>query len=61
MADKQLFLRSKDVAHILDCSPDDVAELVRRGRLKAWKDGRIWKYREADVLVYKRTRSKNSH
>lgn len=49
-------LRSKDVAHILDCSPDDVVELVHRGRLTATKQGRFWRYSPEDVVVYKRKR-----
>jgi hypothetical protein len=51
-------LRSKDVARILDCSPDDAIELARKGALKAFKDGRFWKYREADVMAYKRRAEK---
>ena len=47
-------LKSKDVAWILDCSPDDVIELARRGKLKAFKEGRFWKYREPAVMAYKR-------
>ncbi len=48
-------LRSRDVAHILDCSPDEVIELAQRRKLKASKDGRFWKYRPADVLAYKKS------
>ncbi len=47
-------LTSRDVAHILDMSPDDVIELVRRGKLKATKKGRRWHYREEDVKAYQR-------
>ena len=36
------FLRSKDVAHILDISPNDVIDLVHRRRLKATKKGKYW-------------------
>ncbi len=46
-------LRSKDVAHILDCSPDDVIELARRGKLVAIKQGRFWRFRQNDVMNYK--------
>jgi excisionase family DNA binding protein len=48
------YLNTKDVAWILDCSPDDVSELARRGKLKASQEGRLWRYREADVIAYKR-------
>jgi hypothetical protein len=47
-------LSSRDVAHMLDMSPDDVIELARKGMLKATKQGRRWRYREADVLTYQR-------
>jgi hypothetical protein len=48
-------LKSRDVAWILDCSPDDVIDLARRGKLKAIKEGRFWRYREADVMTYKKS------
>jgi excisionase family DNA binding protein len=54
MKEKETFLRSKDVAHILDCSPDDVILLARKGKLRALKQGRFWRYRNADVTAYKK-------
>ena len=51
---KESLLRSKDVAHILDCSPDDVIELARRGKLRASKQGRFWRFKHNDGLVYKK-------
>jgi hypothetical protein len=47
-------LRSKDVAHMLDITPDEVAQLAQRKKLKAKKVGRIWRYSVADVRAYKR-------
>lgn len=47
-------LRSKDVAHILDMSPDDVIHLARKGKLRATKVGKCWQYRYRDVTAYKR-------
>ncbi len=47
-------LRAKDVAHILDCSPDDLYPLVYSGELKASKVGRLWKFRLQDVMAYKK-------
>jgi hypothetical protein len=47
------FLRSKDVARILDCSPDDVLDWRRKGFLEGRKlrpGSRIWVFREKDVL-----------
>jgi len=54
MADEEKLLKSKDVAHILDCSPDDVHLLFPRGDLKGTKVGRFWRYREEDVMDYKK-------
>ena len=53
--DDEYLLRSRDVAHILDCSPDEVIELAQRRKLKAIKKGRLWKYRAKDVLAYKKS------
>jgi hypothetical protein len=58
MPKKKVFLGSKDVAHILDMSPDDVIFLVRRGKLRATKQGRFWRYRLADVTAYKKRMEK---
>ena len=46
-------LRSKDVAQILDCSPDEVTELVNKKKLRAIKVGRFWRFRLEDVNAYK--------
>ena len=54
MAEEEKLLKSKDVAHILDCSPDDVHLLVHRGDLKGTKVGRFWRFRLEDVMEYKR-------
>jgi excisionase family DNA binding protein len=52
MASKVKILKSKEVAHILDCSPDDVIMLARKGKLRAKKEGKYWLYRYADVMKY---------
>jgi len=43
-------LRSLDVAHVLDCCPDDVNELAQKGELKGTEPGRYWWFRPEDVL-----------
>jgi excisionase family DNA binding protein len=53
MAKKEQLLKSRDVAHILDMSPDDVVDLARKGKLKGIKQGRLWKFRLSDVQAYK--------
>lgn len=45
-------LRSKDVARILDVSPDDVIKLARTGKLRATKIGRRWEFLARDVAGY---------
>jgi hypothetical protein len=54
MVKKDKFLRSRDVAYILDCSPDDVMVLAKEGQLKGNKKGRFWRFRVSDVEAYKR-------
>ena len=60
MGNNPPLLRSKDVAHILDCSPDEVVELAKAGKLKAEKRGRLWQFRRTDVMAYKRRNSTQS-
>jgi excisionase family DNA binding protein len=47
-------LKSKDVAWILDCSPDYVIELAKRQKLRGAKVGRFWRFRPEDVTAYKK-------
>ena len=56
MALKKTLLRSRDVAHVLDCSPDDAVELARRGKLKGTKTVSYWRFRLEDVIAYKSNR-----
>ena len=51
-------LDSKDVAWILDESPDDVIVLANKGKLPATKQGRFWRFREADVIAFKKRMEK---
>ena len=55
---KQPLLRSRAVAYLLDMSPDDVIELAKRKELAAKKKGRYWRFRQADVLEYKKKMEK---
>ena len=52
MEEDQL-LRPRDVAHILDCCPDDLYPLIYAGQIKAKKVGRLWRFRLEDVMDYK--------
>ena len=45
-------LSSKDVAEILDCTPDEVITLARTGKIRATKQGKYWKFLRRDVTNY---------
>ncbi|MFN7952677.1 MAG: helix-turn-helix domain-containing protein [bacterium] len=49
-------LSSRDVAVLLDLSPDDVNELARRGEIPAFKQGRFWRFRRLEVLRHRQSR-----
>ena len=54
MTDKdEILLNSKEVAQILDVSPDTVNEFARKSILPAFKQGRQWRFRRRDVAAYK--------
>ncbi len=55
MTDKDdLLLNSREVAFLLDLSPDTVNELARRGSIPAFKKGRQWRFRKRDITLFKR-------
>ena len=58
MKTKEKLLKTRDVAWILDCSPDEVNALARSEKLKAFKQGRNWRFREADVIAFKKRMEK---
>jgi excisionase family DNA binding protein len=47
-------LNSKEVAQILDLSPDTVNEYARKNILPAIKKGRQWRFRRRDIASFKR-------
>lgn len=47
-------LNSKEVAQILDLSPDTVNEFARKAILPAFKAGRQWRFRRRDIASFKR-------
>jgi len=51
-------LKSKDVAHILDCSPDDIIYLARTEKLKGVKQGKYWSFRFQDLESYRKKLAK---
>jgi excisionase family DNA binding protein len=55
MADKNdRMLNSREVAFLLDLSPDTVVEFARRNIIPAFKKGRQWRFRQRDIRSVKR-------
>jgi len=55
MTDKDdILLNSREVAFLLDLSPDTVNEFARREILPAFKKGRQWRFRKRDITSFKR-------
>jgi len=49
---KQSILKTRELAILLDLSPDVVNDMARRGRLKGFKSGNQWRFRRRDVDRY---------
>jgi excisionase family DNA binding protein len=47
-------LNSKEVARMLDMSPDTVNEFARKSILPGFKKGRQWRFRKRDIASFKR-------
>lgn len=47
-------LNSKEVALMLDMSPDTVNEYARKSILPGFKKGRQWRFRKRDIASFKR-------
>lgn len=45
-------LKTRDLAIVLDLSPDAVNDLARKGVLKGYKSGNQWRFRRKDVEKY---------
>jgi excisionase family DNA binding protein len=45
-------LNSREVARILDLSPDTVNEFARKNILPAFKKGKQWRFRKRDVFSF---------
>lgn len=42
-------MKTRDLAILLDMSPDAVNDMARRGVLKGFKSGNQWRFRRKDV------------
>ena len=45
-------LKTRDLAYLLDMSPDAVNDLARKGVLKGYKSGNQWRFRRKDIERY---------
>jgi len=45
-------MKTRDLAMLLDMSPDAVNDLARKGLLKGFKSGNQWRFRRKDVERY---------
>jgi excisionase family DNA binding protein len=45
-------MKTRDVALLLDLSPDTVNDMARRGLLKGFKNGNQWRFRRKEVERY---------
>jgi excisionase family DNA binding protein len=55
MGEKEdVVLNSKEVARMLDLSPDTVNEFARKNILPAFKKGRQWRFRKKDISSFKK-------
>ena len=52
-------LNSRQVAMILDLSPDTVNEFARKNILPAFKKGKQWRFRKRDISVFNKKQSKD--
>jgi len=52
-------LNSKQVAMILDMSPDTVNEFARKNILPAFKKGKQWRFRKRDISVFYKKQPKD--
>ncbi len=42
-------LKTRDIAILLDLSPDSVNDMARKGQIKGYKSGNQWRFRKKDV------------
>lgn len=45
-------LKTRDLAFLLDMSPDAVNDLARKGSIKGYKNGNQWRFRRRDIERY---------
>jgi excisionase family DNA binding protein len=52
-------LKTRDIAILLDLSPDAVNDLARKGVIKGYKSGNQWRFRRKDIERFLEKGGKN--
>ena len=55
---EEVLLTSRQVAALLELSPDTVNELARKNTLPGVKRGRQWRFRQQDITLFKKQQQK---
>lgn len=55
---EEVLLNSRQVAALLELSPDTVNELARKDILPGVKRGRQWRFRRQDITLFKKQQQK---
>ena len=55
---EEVLLNSRQVAALLELSPDTVNELARKNVLPGVKRGRQWRFRRQDITLFKKQQQK---
>lgn len=52
-------LKTRDIAILLDLSPDTVNDMARKGMIKGYKSGNQWRFRKKDVEKFLKKYNQN--
>lgn len=58
MSERDGLLNSREVARILDLSPDTVNEFARKNILPAFKKGKQWRFLKRDIFSFSKKQTK---
>jgi len=53
MVPQEKLLTPRDVANMLGCSPDQVIQLARKGKIRVAEPGSFWRFHPTDVIAFR--------
>ncbi len=56
LAARPKVLKTRDLAQVLDVSPDNVSDMARKGVIHGYKKGHQWRFRRKDIEAWMRAR-----